>query len=157
MTPHVWLAEAGDTDDVARLIAGFRDWWSKEDPPDELIRATVSRLIEDASTEYLLAAPAEGEEAGGVCQLRFRLSVWNGRFDCWLEDLYVDGAVRRAGLGRALVEASFELARARDCARIELDVNEQNTDALTFYRSLGFELEPKPPGRTLFISRKLSG
>jgi ribosomal protein S18 acetylase RimI-like enzyme len=157
MTPHVWVAEQRDGDDVARLIAGFRDWWSKDDPPDGVIRATVSRLLDDPNTEYLLAAPAKGGEAGGVCQLRYRLSVWNGRFDCWLEDLYVDGSVRRAGLGRALVEASFERARVRDCERIELDVNEQNTDALSFYRSLGFDLEPKPPGRTLFISRKLSG
>ena len=157
MTPYVWLAEAGDADDVARLIGGFRDWWGKDVPSDEVIRRTVGRLIDDPNTEYLLAAPAEGDEAGGVCQLRYRLSVWSGRHDCWLEDLYVDGAARRAGLGRALVEASFERARARDCRRIELDVNEQNTEALTFYEALGFELEPKPPGRTLFISRKLGG
>jgi ribosomal protein S18 acetylase RimI-like enzyme len=155
MTPHVWTAGSDDADDVARLIAGFRDWWNKDVPSDELIRATVGKLIEDGNTEYLLAAPAEGDRAGGVCQLRFRLSVWSGVGDCWLEDLYVDAGARRAGLGRALVEASFERARARDCGRIELDVNEQNTDALAFYEALGFDLEPKPPGRTLFISRKL--
>ena len=59
--------------------------------------ATVGRLIDEPNTEYLLAAPAEGERAGGVCQLRYRLSVWSGLGDCWLEDLYVDGA--RAGPG----------------------------------------------------------
>jgi GNAT superfamily N-acetyltransferase len=155
MTPHVWTAEGNDTDDVARLIAGFRDWWGKDDPGDEVIRSTVATLIEDDNTEYLLAAPAAGERAGGVCQLRFRLSVWSGLSDCWLEDLYVEDRARRAGLGRALVEASFERARGRNCGRIELDVNEQNTDALAFYEALGFDLEPKPPGRTLFISRKL--
>jgi ribosomal protein S18 acetylase RimI-like enzyme len=157
MQPHVWIAGAGNVDDVARLIAGFRDWWGKADPSDQVIHATVGRLIEDPNTEYLLGAPAEGEPAGGVCQLRYRLSVWSGVGDCWLEDLFVDDAARRAGLGRALVEASFERARARDCYRIELDVNEQNTEALAFYQALGFELEPKPPGRTLFIARKLDG
>jgi GNAT superfamily N-acetyltransferase len=154
---HVWLAGVGDAQDVARLIGGFRDWWGKDEPRDEVIRATVGRLIDEPNTEYLLAAPAEGEPAGGVCQLRYRLSVWSGLGDCWLEDLFVDGSARRAGLGRALVEESFQRARARDCYRIELDVNEQNTDALAFYEALGFELEPKPPGRTLFIARKLDG
>ena len=154
---NVWLAGVGDAQDVARLIGGFRDWWGKDEPRDEVIRATVGRLIDEPNTEYLLAAPAEGEPAGGVCQLRYRLSVWSGLGDCWLEDLFVDGSARRAGLGRALVEESFQRARARDCYRIELDVNEQNTDALAFYEALGFELEPKPPGRTLFIARKLDG
>ena len=101
---HVWLAEVGDAQDVARLIGGFRDWWGKDEPRDEVIRATVGRLIDEPNTEYLLAAPAEGEPAGGVCQLRYRLSVWSGLGDCWLEDLFVDGSARRAGLGRALVE-----------------------------------------------------
>jgi GNAT superfamily N-acetyltransferase len=155
MGPHVWTADGADADDVARLIAGFRDWWGKDDPSDDVIRATVGTLIDDDNTDYLLAAAAPGERAGGVCQLRFRLSVWSGLGDCWLEDLYVEGAARRAGLGRALVEASFERARVRNCGRIELDVNEQNTEALAFYEALGFDLEPKPPGRTLFISRKL--
>jgi ribosomal protein S18 acetylase RimI-like enzyme len=34
-------------------------------------------------------------------------------------------------------------------------VNETNTDAIAFYESLGFTTEPKPPGRTLFVARKL--
>ena len=46
-------------------------------------------------------------------------------------------------------------AKARGCRRIELDVNEQNTEALAFYERLGFTTEPKPPGRTLFVSRRL--
>jgi ribosomal protein S18 acetylase RimI-like enzyme len=67
----------------------------------------------------------------------------------------VTEAARSGGHGRELVEASFESARARGCKRIELDVNEENTAALRFYESLGFTTEPKPPGRTLFVSRLL--
>jgi ribosomal protein S18 acetylase RimI-like enzyme len=155
MAAHVWLAREGDLDDVTALIAAFRDWWDKDVPRDEDIRATVRVLLGDAATEFLLAAPAAGEAACGVCQLRYRLSVWTGADDCWLEDLYVRGDARRGGVGRALVGAGVERARARGCRRIELDVNEQNADALAFYRSLGFTTEPKPPGRTLFVSRAL--
>jgi ribosomal protein S18 acetylase RimI-like enzyme len=38
---------------------------------------------------------------------------------------------------------------------MELDVNERNTTAIAFYRSVGFTTEPKPPGRTLFVARRL--
>ena len=105
--------------------------------------------------EYLLAAVADDGEPGGVCQVRFRWSVWKSAEDCWLEDLYVREAARGSGLGRALVEAAFDRARERGCRRIELDVNEDNAPARALYEACGFLTEPKPPGRTLFIGRPL--
>jgi ribosomal protein S18 acetylase RimI-like enzyme len=141
-------------DDVTRLIAEFRDWWGKSDPSEEQIRDVVSHLLADDRTEFLLAFDGDGE-AVGICQLRYRLSVWTGAEDCWLEDLFVSERARGGGYGRELVEAALDSARKRGCRRIELDVNEQNTTALRFYESLGFTTEPKPPGRTLFVSRRL--
>jgi ribosomal protein S18 acetylase RimI-like enzyme len=148
------LATSEDVGDVVRLIAEFRDWWGKTEPAEERIRAVVERLIADDSTEFLLAYEGDSR-AVGVCQLRYRLSVWTGEDDCWLEDLFVTDGARSGGHGRALVEAAFESARARGCRRIELDVNEQNKGAIRFYESLGFSTEPKPPGPTLFVSRIL--
>jgi ribosomal protein S18 acetylase RimI-like enzyme len=155
MAPRVWLAGEDDADAVSSLIAAFRDWWGKDDPPLGQIRETVEVLFSDPATEFLLAAPNDDDPPAGVCQLRYRLSVWTGTDDCWLEDLYVEDAARGAGLGRVLVTESFERAKARGCRRIELDVNERNTEALAFYERLGFTTEPKPPGRTLFVSRRL--
>jgi ribosomal protein S18 acetylase RimI-like enzyme len=153
--PRVWPASAQDVEAVSSLIAGFRSWWGKDEPTLEQIRETVGVLLGDPNTEFLLGAP-DGESApAGVCQLRYRLSVWTGADDCWLEDLYVNDGARGTGLGRALVTAATERAAARGCRRMELDVNEQNTAALAFYEQLGFMTEPKPPGRTLFIARKL--
>ena len=155
MDPRVWPASAQDIEAVSSLIAAFRSWWGKDEPTLEQIRETVGVLLRDPNTEFLLAAPDGDSPPAGVCQLRYRLSVWTGADDCWLEDLYVQDGARGAGLGRALVTAATERAAARGCRRMELDVNEQNTAALTFYEQLGFTTEPKPPGRTLFIARKL--
>jgi len=77
----------------------------------------------------------------------------------WLageEDMGAVAALLRAGLGRALVRAALQRAEARGCRRVELDVNEDNADAIAFHRSLGFTTEPKPPSRTLFVARKLT-
>ena len=156
MSPvRVWTASSRDVEAVASLIAAFRSWWGKDEPTLEQIRETTSVLIDDPNTEFLLGAPYGESAPAGVCQLRYRLSVWTGADDCWLEDLYVDESARGAGLGRALVNVAIEHARERGCRRMELDVNEQNTAAIAFYESLGFTTEPKPPGRTLFVSRKL--
>jgi ribosomal protein S18 acetylase RimI-like enzyme len=147
-------ATRDDLEAVVRLIAEFRDWWAKTEPSTDTVRHVAAQLLEHDRTEFLLAFD-DADEAVGVCQLRYRLSVWTGADDCWLEDLFVTERARSGGHGRALVEAAFESARARGCRRIELDVNEQNTGALRFYESLGFTQEPKPPGRTLFVSRRL--
>jgi ribosomal protein S18 acetylase RimI-like enzyme len=155
VAPRVWLAKGQDVETVSSLIAAFRDWWGKDEPPDDQIRETARVLLADPATDFLLAARGDRGAAEGVCQLRYRLSVWTGVDDCWLEDLYVADDARGSGLGRALVTAAVERAAARGCRRIELDVNEANTAALAFYERLGFTTEPKPPGRTLFVARKL--
>ena len=143
------LATPADRDAVAALLIAFRDHMGSTSPPDETFHDVVATLLEDSDTEYLLAG------SDGVAQLRYRLSVWTGAPDCWLEDLYVQESARGRGLGRALVEAAFERARERGCRRIELDTTDDNTGAIRLYENLGFSLEPKGPGRSLFLGRKL--
>ncbi len=135
----VRLATEDDAADVARLMAGFRDWQGRSEPDDAAMEATARRLLADPNAEFLLA----GSPAVGVCQLRYRLSIWTGVDDCCLEDLFVDGAARGSGLGRELVEAAVKRARERGCARMELDANEANEPALALYRSFGFDSRSK--------------
>jgi ribosomal protein S18 acetylase RimI-like enzyme len=155
MGARVWLAGAEDASSVTALMAGFRDHMGRDEPANDRIRSTVEVLLRDPATEYLLAAPDGEERPAGICQLRYRLTVWTGADDCWLEDLFVESEARRAGLGRALVTQAFERARARGCRRMELDVDEDNTTALAFYATLGLTDESKPPGRNLLVGRRL--
>ena len=114
---------------------------------------TYGLLIRPATdTDFLLA----GDPPAGVCQLRYRYAIWTESEDCWLEDIFVEASARGSGVGRALVEAAFERARERGCARMELDVNEANPAALRLYESLGFEAWSDPPGgRNLLMRRRL--
>jgi ribosomal protein S18 acetylase RimI-like enzyme len=151
---NVSRAEAADAATVGRLMAEFRDHLSKSEPPDAEIRASVDRILADPQSEFLIAS--DGERPLGVCQLRYRWSVWTSSEDCWLEDLFVARDARRAGLGRTLVEAALSSARARGCVRIELDVDEDNESAMALYRRCGFSLESKGSGsRTLVAGRRL--
>jgi ribosomal protein S18 acetylase RimI-like enzyme len=123
---------------VARLLAAFRTWYGGDEPSDAAFRAVVERLIVRPDVDYLLGAPAPDAPAAAVAQVRYRLSVWTGVDDCWLEDLYVDDAARGAGLGRAMVEAVLARARVRGCQRVELDVDDTNAPARALYEALGF-------------------
>jgi ribosomal protein S18 acetylase RimI-like enzyme len=136
--PRVRLAQPQDAADVARLMTAFRDHLGLAAPSDAEMRAGVERLLGDADTEFLLGAPDDDAPAAGVVQLRFRYGVWRAGGDCLLEDLYVDESARGAGLGHALVAATLDRARARECRRVELDVNERNEAAQRLYGSFGF-------------------
>jgi ribosomal protein S18 acetylase RimI-like enzyme len=155
MGARVWVAGEKDLENVTTLMAGFRDHMGRDQPTDDSIRATVDVLLRDPNTEYLLAAADGSERPAGVCQLRYRLAVWTGADDCWLEDLFVESNARRSGLGRALVTAAFERAEERGCRRMELDVDEDNTGAIAFYDTLGLSTESKPPGRNLLVGSRL--
>ena len=153
-----WIAGPDEAPAVARLLCEFRDWWGTVEPDYEQMLDSVQHIMAGPDGEYLLAArpgAMTADDPVGVAQLRYRWSVWKTAYDCWLEDLYVRETARRLGLGRALVLCAADRAESRGCRRIELDVNEDNEAALTLYQACGFTLEPKPPGRTLFIGRPL--
>jgi ribosomal protein S18 acetylase RimI-like enzyme len=145
------LATPEDAADVARLMIGFRNWWQRDQPDDAAFEAGVRRLLADPDTDFLLA----GDPATAVCQLRYRHALWTDSDDCCLEDIFVEEEARGSGVGRALVEAAFERARERGCARMVLDVNEANAGALRLYESMGFETSDPPGGRSLFMRRRL--
>ncbi len=134
MTPGIRLATANDAGEVTRLMLLFRDWWTRDWPPDESWRRGVEQLLADDRTDILLG----GEPASGVAVLRYRHSLWQDALDCCLEDLYVEEHARRFGIGEQLVSAALARARERGCRRVELDVNEANEPARALYEKLGF-------------------
>jgi ribosomal protein S18 acetylase RimI-like enzyme len=156
---EVWVAQEHEAAQVARLLVAFRDWFESPEPSAESMAASVEQLITDPATEYLLGSVADRSQPVGVCQLRFRHSVWTGTPDCWLEDLYVEQTARGVGLGGALVKLAFERATLRGAERIELDTNESNTGAIALYESLGFSSMSKVhgplTGRDIFMGQRL--
>ena len=151
---RAWVAGGGDDlDRAAALLAAFRDSMGRDLPSVGTIRASASAIAAAGDGEYLLAA--RGLEPGGVCQLRFRHSVWTSTEDAWIEDVYVLEDERGAGLGGALVECAIDRARARGCARVELDVDERNAAALALYHGLGFSGDLKADERSLLLGLTL--
>lgn len=61
-------------------------------------------------------------------------------------DLVIDGitaALRRRGVGRALIAKAGQIAHARGRAGLRAEVRLRNFDALAFYRALGFAEETR--------------
>jgi GNAT superfamily N-acetyltransferase len=92
----------------------------------------------DAGPGALLVAELGGEVVG-VCQLIvFRHFQSGGGLCAELESVHVHPDRRGHGIGRLLIAAAVDRARALGCYRVQLTSNVARTEAHHFYGSLGF-------------------
>jgi len=95
--------------------------------------------------ETLFGSLRTAEVAIGYCEEKpvgfvlffHNYSTFLGRPGLYIEDLFVDEAYRRRGLGRALLLYVAQLANARRCGRLEWAVLDWNKPAINFYKKLG--------------------
>jgi ribosomal protein S18 acetylase RimI-like enzyme len=134
---------------VARLLDAFNRECDDPTPGEGVLAPRVRELMGGDDAEFLLAGDDDG-----VALLRFRQSVWTGKLDAYLEELYVVPEKRGRGLGRGLLEACMALARERGAARMDLGTSESDVAAIGLYESAGFTcLEKGSPMR--FYEREL--
>jgi len=104
---------------------------------------TSERLLRDGfgRRRYFetLIATRKGRPVGFALYF-FTYSTFAARPTLYLEDLFVPADQRRAGIGRALLEALARVAVRRGCGRMEWAVLDWNAPAIEFYRKLGAKL-----------------
>jgi ribosomal protein S18 acetylase RimI-like enzyme len=83
----------------------------------------------------------------GIAHYLFHRSTWAPHRYCYLEGLFVAEAARGRGLGRALIEAVYEKARAANASRVYWLTQSSNTQARILYDkvadNLGFYSVPQ--------------
>jgi ribosomal protein S18 acetylase RimI-like enzyme len=146
-------AGVGDAVDVACLLHDFNTEFGDWTPGIEALAAYAGPLLESGEVTVLLA----GQGPDGISVLRLRPSLWTGRPEAYLQELYVVPARRGNGIGRALLEATMDAARAAGATGIDLATGETDAAARALYESCGFtnhELGRDGP-RMLFYEREL--
>ena len=102
---------------------------------DEITTVTWARLHDPAEPMHVLGAYVDGKLRGIVHYL-FHRSCWTIGDYCYLQDLFVAEDARNLGLGRALIEAVEERARAAGASRVYWLTHETNTGARALYDKL---------------------
>lgn len=106
-----------------------------DDPPYS--RAAVAiPLKQRMGDDLFLVAEADGRIVGTA------MAGWDGHRG-WLYSVAVDPAVRRGGIGTALIRAAEERLTALGCAKINLQVRADNAPVAAFYTRLGYAVEER--------------
>ncbi len=146
-------AEVADAEVIGRLLHDFNTEFDDFTPGPRALAERVRQLLAGGETKVLLG----GSGPDGLAVLRFRPALWTEGLECYLAELYVVPEQRGHGLGRALMEAAIELARAQGADGMDLGTSEDDVAARALYESLGFSnREGKPDGPiNYFYEREL--
>jgi GNAT superfamily N-acetyltransferase len=122
------------------LFHGYINFYEAK-VPDDVIELTWKRLLGMEDGFLGLVAVDERDRPIGLAHALFHPSTWSATSYCYLEDLYVDRAVRRGGVGRALIKAVYEEADKRGATRTYWTTKQDNSTARRVYDRVG-ELTP---------------
>ncbi|MBR7825802.1 GNAT family N-acetyltransferase [Actinospica sp. MGRD01-02] len=103
---------------------------------DEKVAQISEALFADRpAAEAMLAW--DGDKLAGFASYSFHWPASGFTTSLFLKELYVAQAYRRTGIGKQLMAALEQVARAKRCSRFEWGTDSDNEAAQRFYESLG--------------------
>jgi GNAT superfamily N-acetyltransferase len=134
------IQRVGEADlaDLLPLMRGYSDFY-EVDPPDQALLALSLALIEDPQTEgvQLIARDADDGTAVGFATVYWMWSTSRAARIGVMNDLFVDPAARRRGVGEALIAACMDLVRQRGAVALEWQTALDNHTAQALYERVG--------------------
>jgi GNAT superfamily N-acetyltransferase len=125
-------------DDFSRwkpLWDGYNAFYGREGAtalPAQVTETTWSRFLNPAEPMHAIVAERQGELLGLAHYLFHRNTILLAPI-CYLQDLYTIPEARGEGVGRALVEAVYDAARAAGSSRVYWQTHETNSLAMKLY------------------------
>jgi GNAT superfamily N-acetyltransferase len=134
------LVRRAGVDDLAKLMALLSQLHEEEalQLVDEDLRATFAEILAAWRTRAILVACRDGVLAGTLDLLLVPNLTRSGRPWASIENVVVDTACRRQGIGRALLEVAVDLARGAGCSKLQLISREERAAAHELYLGNGF-------------------
>lgn len=117
------------------LWDGYNAFYGRSGPtalPEAVTAATWARFFDASEPVHALVAEQDGAMLG-LTHYLFHRSTTMIPLTCYLQDLFTVEAARGRGVGRALIEAVFERAKAAGSDRIYWQTHETNHTAMQLY------------------------
>jgi GNAT superfamily N-acetyltransferase len=132
--PLIRLVEESERAAWEPLWRGYLEFY-KASLPEQATDVAWRRLHDPNEPMFVLGAYLGGKLTGIVHYLYHRTTWTVGNY-CYLQDLFVAETARGLGLGRALIEAVCDKARAEGASRVYWLTQEDNATARALYDKL---------------------
>lgn len=130
----------------AAIIVGFVRALAVYEKLEHEVQANEADIVRDLFGAYPKVfceiAEWQGEPVGFALWF-YTYSTFQGRHGIWLEDLFVDPALRGKGIGRALLVNLAQRCVAEGLGRFEWWVLDWNEPSIEFYKSQGGAMQDK--------------
>lgn len=133
--PIVRALRAEDRAQWGVLWDGYNAFYERVGPSaisPEMTATTFARFLDPAEPMHALVAE-DGDRLVGLAHLIFHRNTTMQSMICYLQDLFASPDQRGRGIGRALIEASYALAKAQGSARVYWQTQAGNATARLLY------------------------
>ena len=147
---HIRLASESDIPALCALLAMLFGQEQEFQPNRDRQQSGLNSIITHPELGCIWVAHGD-EKPVGMVNVLYSLSTALGGKVALLEDMVVDPAYRRCGIGSRLLSHAVAQARNHDCLRITLLTDQGNSEAQAFYRRHGFVLSSMLPMRLMLV------
>jgi GNAT superfamily N-acetyltransferase len=131
---HATIRKATEHDfpavyDLIREFAVFQK------TPERLYNS-IEQMKQDKELFQCFVAEDEKDGIVGFASYFFTYYSWSGK-GIYLDDLYVTQSHRGRQIGKGLLNAVIDFAKAKGCKKLRWQVSKWNESAIAFYKNMG--------------------
>ena len=132
---------------IAEDLPGILALLRELNPEDPELAPSISgeiwtEILGNPRIRYLVAV--DSARIAGTCHVLVVPNLTrSGRPYALVENVVVDGAHRRQGIGRTLMDLAVDFAKSLRCYKVMVQSSAKRSEAHAFYQDIGFDCEAK--------------
>ena len=125
--------------DFEQLLVLFSEFAEFEKLPYKMVN-TLEKMKEESEFFNGFTVKNNQGEILGYVTFFYAYYTWMGK-SLYMDDLYIRPQFRGLGLGTKLISEVISFAKANKCNKLRWQVSNWNEPAISFYKSLGAEID----------------
>ncbi len=139
MSSSVRKATVDDVETIYKFIYTLAEYTNMSDKCTITVETLRELMFEEKALRAVIAEE-DGIPVGMATYYYFRIATFSGKKVLYIEDLYIDEAVRGKGYGTQIFDFLRTVAKDKNCSHMEWKCLNWNSPTISFYEKMGGKL-----------------